>query len=214
MLSSKLLGFEHLKELYTRDSDFADFCHAFEHAAFNTFYRHEGFLFKNKKLCIPICSVRELLVRESHSGGLMEHFGVQKTLDMLNEHFYWPNMRKVVEKIYAKCTACKQAMSKSMPHGLHTPSPVPTEPWTDISMDFVLSLPRTRKGRDNIFVVVDKFSKMAHFIACHKIDHATNIADLFFRKVVRLHGVPKTIVSYRDAKFVSHHLKLFMVLIH
>ncbi|KAF7821063.1 Transposon Ty3-I Gag-Pol polyprotein [Senna tora] len=57
---------------------------------------------------------------------------------MLNEHFYWPNKRKDVEKICAKCIACKQAKSKSMPHGLYTPLPVPTEPWTDISMDFVL----------------------------------------------------------------------------
>ncbi|KAF7800964.1 putative retroelement integrase [Senna tora] len=80
----------------------------------------------------------ELLVRESHSGGLIWHFGVQKTLDMLNEHFYWLNMRKDVEKICAKCIACKQAKFKSMPHGLYTPLPVPTEPWIDISMDFVL----------------------------------------------------------------------------
>lgn len=204
MLGSKLLGFEHLKEMYAHDSDFADLYHACEHAAFNKFYRHEGFLFKSKQLCIPVSSVRELLVRESHSGGLMGHFGVQKTLDMLSEHFYWPNMRKDVEKICARCIACKQAKSKSMPHGLYTPLPVPTEPWTDISMDFVLGLPRTRKGRDSIFVVVDRFSKMAHFIACHKTDDATNIADLFFREVVRLHGVPKTIVSDRDAKFLSH----------
>ncbi|KAF7839066.1 Transposon Ty3-G Gag-Pol polyprotein [Senna tora] len=204
MLTSKLLGFEYLKELYAHDSDFADLYHACEHAAFNKFYRHDGFLFKNKQLCIPVCSVRKLLVRESHSGGLMGHFGVQKTLDMLNEHFYWPNMRKDVEKICAKCIACKQAKSKSMPHGLYTPLPVPIELWTDISMDFVLGSPRTRKGRDSIFVVMDRFSKMAHFIACHKTDDATNITDLFFREVVRLHGVPKTIVPNRDAKFLSH----------
>ncbi|KAF7800936.1 Transposon Ty3-G Gag-Pol polyprotein [Senna tora] len=87
MLSSKLLGFELLKELYAHDSDFVDLYHACEHAAFNKFYRHDGFLFKNKQLCTPVCFVKELLVREAHSGGLMGHFGVQKTLDMLNEHF-------------------------------------------------------------------------------------------------------------------------------
>ncbi|XP_043809768.1 uncharacterized protein LOC122723079 [Manihot esculenta] len=166
--------------------------------------RHDGFLFRGKQICIPNCSVRELLVRESHSGGLMGHFGVQKTLDMLNEHFYWPNMRKYVEKICAQCFACKQAKSKSLPHGLYTPLPVPTEPWTDISMDFVIGLPRTKRGRDSVFVVVDRFSKMAHFIPCHKTDDATNIADLFFREVVRLHGIPRTIVSDRDSKFLSH----------
>ena len=92
MLSSKLLRFDHLKEMYVNDSDFADVYKAYEHGSFHKFYLHDGFLFRGKQLYIPICLVRELLVRESHSGGLMGHFGVQKTLSMLNEHFYWPSM--------------------------------------------------------------------------------------------------------------------------
>ena len=125
----------------------------------------------------------------------MGHFGITKTLKVLHEHFYWPNMKRDVQRMYDRCITCRQAKSRVMPYGLYTPLPIPKEPWIDIFMDFILGLPRSRKGRDSIFFVVDRFSKMAHFIDCHKTDDAINITDLFFREVIRLHGVPRSIVS-------------------
>uniref|UniRef100_A0A2N9JA32 Integrase catalytic domain-containing protein n=1 Tax=Fagus sylvatica TaxID=28930 RepID=A0A2N9JA32_FAGSY len=183
-MSAKLLGFEYVKDMYADDADFSDVYKACDKTAFGKFYKHDGYLFKESKLCVPSCSMRELLVREAHGGGLMGHFGVKKTLDILHEHFFWPKMKKDVNRICG------------------------SEPWVDISMDFVLGLPRTKRGRDSIFVVVDRFSKMTHFIPCHKTDDATNIADLFFREIVRLHGVPRSIVSDRDVKFLSYFWKV------
>jgi hypothetical protein len=111
----------------------------------------------------------------------MGHFGVKKTEDVLSTHFFWPKMRWNVERFVAHCTTCQKVKSRLNSHGLYMPLPVSSIPWADISMDFVLGLPRTKRGRDSIFVVVDTFSKMAHFIPCHKSDDVVNIANLFFQ---------------------------------
>jgi len=202
-----LLGFEYIKELYLDDHDFSAIYDTCKVSAKDKYFRHDGFLFKENKLCVPNCSLRELLVREAHGRGLMGHFGITKTLEVLHEHFYWPNMKRDVQRMCDRCITCRQAKFRVMPHGLYTPLPIPKKPWVDISMDFIFGLPRSKKGRDSIFVVVDRFSKMAHFIACHKTDDVINIADLFFREVIRLHGLPRS-VSNRDVKFLSYFWKV------
>jgi len=207
-LTSKLLGFDQIKFLYANDSDFGEIFAECKLGPFEKFNLQDEFLFKENKLCVPNCSLRELFVREAHCGGLMGHFGVPKTLEILSEHFYWPSMRKDVEKVCSYCLECKQAKSRTLPHGLYTPLPVSNSPWIDISMDFILGLPRTKYGKDSIFVVVDRFSKMAHFIPCKKTNDASHVADLFVKEVVKLHGIPRTIVSDRDAKFLSHFWRI------
>jgi hypothetical protein len=204
-LDYKIFGLETIKDQYVHDADFKDvLLHCKDGKTWNKFIFNDGFVFRANKLCIPAISIRLLLLQEAHGGGLMGHFGVKKTEDILTAHFFWPKKRRDVVWFVARCTTCQKVKSRLNSHGLYMPLPTPSVPWEDIFMDFMLGLPRTKRGRDSIFVVVDRFSKMAHFIPCHKTDDSSHIADLFFKEIIRLHDVPNTIVSDHDTKFLSH----------
>jgi hypothetical protein len=152
---------------------------------------HDGILYRANKLCVPTSSIHLLFLQEAQGDGLMGHLRVKKTEDVT-----WTGT------CHGALLATK--LSRLKPHGLYMPLPISSVPWEDISIDFVLGLPRTKRGRDIIFVVVDRFSKMAHFIPYHKSDNVSHVIDLFFTEIVHLHGVPNTIISDRDAKFLSH----------
>lgn len=161
----------------------------------------DGYLFKDLRLCIPDCSLRVQIVSELHNEG---HVGHDRTLQLVTSSYFWPCLRRDVERFVERCRVCQQGIGKASNSGLYLPLPIPTQPWTDVSMDFVLGLPRTQRGFDSIFVVVDRFSKMAHFVACKKTTNAVSVAVLFFHEIYRLHGLPSSIVSDHDTRFLSY----------
>eukprot|EP00253_Pinus_taeda_P008965 PITA_08965 len=117
----------------------------------------EKLLFKGGQLCIPDCSMRENIIRKKHSGGLAEHFGMDKTIEQLSHFYFWPKMRRDVQWFVARCKVCQLAKGHSQNTGLYTPLPIPGKPWDSVSLDFILGLPKMQRGYESVMVVVDRF---------------------------------------------------------
>jgi hypothetical protein len=117
----------------------------------------DGLLFRNNQSRIPKFSMRENLIREKQSGSLPTHFGHAKTFEQLQHFYYWPMMRSEVQKFMNNYKICEHAKGKIQNAKLYTPFPIPTKPWDSINMDFVLGLPKMKKGQNLVFVVVDRF---------------------------------------------------------
>ncbi|GKC06066.1 RNA-directed DNA polymerase [Tanacetum coccineum] len=199
-----VLSFDSFHGLYCYDLDFREIWSKCDNGPFQQFSKLDGYLFKGVRFCLPLCSLREAIILEGHADGLAGHFWRDKTLALLREQFYWPKMERDVNRLLERCRTCHIAKTHSSNAGLYIPLSVPVAPWEDVSLDFVLGLPRTQRAKDSVMVVVDRFSKMAHFVPCSKTFDASQVARLYFAEIVKLHGVPKTLTSDRDVKFVSH----------
>nr|GEW23486.1 hypothetical protein [Tanacetum cinerariifolium] len=162
-LQPKVLGFEFLQNEYSSDPDFGDIYTSCQSHAKGEFHICNGFLFRTQQLCISRHSIRFVIIQEAHEGGLAGHL----------EHYI------------RRCLQCHKAKGQSSPHGLYLPLPVPVAPWEDVSLDFITGLPRTQRQKDSVMVVVDRFSKMAHFVAYHTTYDAVEIANLYFKEIAR-----------------------------
>ena len=166
------------------------------------FHLHDGLLCRLGHIYVP-SSERAKMIWEAHYSRVAGHFGTEKTVAVLQKYFYWPKLRQDVNRYIRSCTACAIAKPSIKKQGLYTPFPTPNGPWESISMDYMSGLPSTKLGNDCVFVVVDRFSKMAILTACKKSIIVEATAKLFFERVWVHFGLPQTIISDRDSRFLS-----------
>jgi hypothetical protein len=159
--------------------------------------------YKGRIYVVPESKFKEKVLRAFHDSPLAGHQGFLKTYRQIRERFVWKGLKEDVMRYVRECTTCQQnKVEHTHPTGLLQPLPIPTYKWESISMDFITGFPKVQ-GKDGIFVVVDRLTKFAHFFAISMEYSASQVAELFFREVFRLHGLPKNIVSDRDSRFMS-----------
>ncbi|KAK9397281.1 hypothetical protein NXF25_020642 [Crotalus adamanteus] len=170
----------------------------------------DGLAWYRNRLYIP-SELRHRVFHQCHDSKVAGHFGFVKTLHLARRRFWWPSLRKDIERYVKECHICAQAkVVPKRPMGLLQSVSNPVRPWQDIGMDFLVELPNVR-GYTVIWTVVDLFSKQAHFVPCKGLPSARKLAKLFVQHIYRLHGAPRRIISDRGVQFTARFWRQFLV---
>ncbi|KAL0549264.1 hypothetical protein IC582_013745 [Cucumis melo] len=169
----------------------------------------DGGLVFERRLCVPSDSViKTELLSEAHSSPFSMHPGSTEMYQDLKRVYWWRNMKREVAEFVSRCLVCQQVKApRQKPAGLLQPLSIPEWKWENVSMDFITGLPRTLRGFTVIWVVVDRLTKSTHFVPGKSTYTASKWAQLYMSEIVRLHGVPVSIVSDKDARFTSKFWK-------
>src|SRR3954467_3190015 len=150
-----------------------------------------GAIWFEKRICVPRDEdIRKLILQEAHDSPYSIHPGNTKMYLDLRERFWWPSLKREIARYIALCDVCQRVKAEHQkPAGLLQPLPIPDWKWDQIGMDFITGLPRTRSGYDSIWVVVDRLTKVAHFIPVKTTYTSAKLAKIYMSRIVCLHGV-------------------------
>ncbi|KAD6453660.1 hypothetical protein E3N88_08366 [Mikania micrantha] len=149
-------------------------------------------------------------MEEAHKSRYSIHPGATKMYRDLRVNYWWPGMKRDIAKYVEKCLTCLQVKAEHQkPYGKLQPFEIPMWKWEHITMDLITKLPKTRKGYDAIWVIVDRLTKSAHFIPIRESYSSEKMAEVYVKEIVSRHGIPVTIVSDRDTRFTSHFWRNF-----
>jgi transposase InsO family protein len=171
----------------------------------------QGTVWLEEQLCVPQGeALLEQIMKEAHDSTYSIHPGNTKMYKDLKTRDLWKDMRRDIAHYVAYCDTCSRVkIEHQKPAGLLKPLEIPVWKWEDISMDFVVGLPWTPKGNESVWVIVDRLTKVAHFVPV-KARYATEkMADLYVEHILRLHGAPRNIMSDRGPQFVAKFWKSF-----
>ncbi|KAJ9561205.1 hypothetical protein OSB04_006365 [Centaurea solstitialis] len=170
-----------------------------------------GLLTRFGRVWVPVSGeARQTLLDEAHKSKFSIHPGATKMYRDLRTDYWWPGMKRDVARYVEKCLTCLRVKAEHQrPHGKLQPLDIPVWKWEHITMDLITKLPRTSRSYDAIWVVVDRLTKSAHFIAIRESSSAEALADIYVKEIVARHGVPVTIISDRDVRFTSRFWEKF-----